>query len=196
MGRREHLEEVPLLWWTRLQLQRGWRLPLLTLRPGSSGAAIAMLLAVGCKASEPTARTAAPSPDSSAYVDQDASRAEPFSTDPTPCVDEHGESPNAGCIADAETEPLPCVKQGAMLDAKFAERQCCEGLVRSDVLIPSSDDSFYPEFPKGCGPGPVPDSTKICLACGDGQCTEAENFCSCPQDCARQDAGLDASMNR
>jgi hypothetical protein len=61
--------------------------------------------------------------------------------------------------------------------------QCCPGLIPGRDVIPSPDCDL------------VAVDSAICIACGDGVCGSGENFCNCPEDCSRPDAGTDAGTD-
>lgn len=83
-----------------------------------------------------------------------------------------------------------CHGEGEDYSAHVRSARCCSGLLSVSLdLIPmddyaGSDAQYYPE---GCGSArDVPPDMMVCIACGDGACGAAENFCNCPDDCPRE----------
>ncbi len=88
-----------------------------------------------------------------------------------------------------------CRKAGEHYEGKVICAHCCAGLTRQSILEPG--DHVPPsldQLPEGCDLAPIPESTGVCIQCGDGVCGPGENFCTCPEDCPRpvKDAGTDA----
>ena len=102
------------------------------------------------------------------------------------CCGRGGELPGFSCVDLAQDGGEygiygRCIERGQTFDAKIVGARCCEGLVRVDSVIETGETS--PGYPEGCGPGPTPPSTKLCVQCGDGTCGDQENRCNCAQDC-------------
>lgn len=67
-----------------------------------------------------------------------------------------------------------CQSEGRPVDEE-GELRCCEGLEPvARVWVGESGECLPPSFWP---------PAMICLACGDGVCTEAEDKCTCPVDC-------------
>ena len=72
--------------------------------------------------------------------------------------------------------PPGCVTEGNGYDLKaMVEGPCCDGLLAANTSEPPDAD----------GVCQVEDlnPAKVCIACGDGTCSEAENACNCAEDC-------------
>ena len=74
------------------------------------------------------------------------------------------------CPADC-MEAAVCVPEGEQL-MNF-EQQCCPNTFPVECLIMGANDRC-----EACA-----ELTQICLACGDGVCSDNENRCTCPIDC-------------
>lgn len=83
----------------------------------------------------------------------------------------------------------PCVTEGEEFLVK-SEMACSEGLVGVSARDVPRDDYTQDDYPRGCGPKDgVPPDVHVCVACGDGECGRAEQFCNCPADCEFGEAG-------
>jgi hypothetical protein len=77
----------------------------------------------------------------------------------------------AGCA-----EGAACKAEGEGYDVKaLIEGPCCEGLTAANT-------SEGPDADGACQVNDL-NPAKVCIACGDGACGEAENVCNCPDDC-------------
>lgn len=78
-----------------------------------------------------------------------------------------------------------CVPEGGIYSGHDRGAHCCSGLVSYNIVVPS-DDYEGTDLPEGCGVGEAGADMLVCIACGDGMCGTAENFCNCPEDCPRE----------
>jgi hypothetical protein len=82
----------------------------------------------------------------------------------------------AGLLVTACDELATCAAEGDGYDLKAGiEGPCCEGLTAANTT----------DAPDDAGVCQVEDlnPAKVCIACGDGACGEAENRCNCASDC-------------
>jgi hypothetical protein len=70
-----------------------------------------------------------------------------------------------------------CRAEGEGYDVKVMEEgPCCDGLSAANTSegVDSAGECQVEEL----------NPAKVCIACGDGDCGDAENACNCPADCA------------
>ena len=109
------------------------------------------------------------------------------------CCGQDGEIPNVSCIDLSGGGTIygsygQCIGQGEIYDARFAGGVCCEGLAMLHIAVPSEGETSPPNgVPAGCRLESL--SGVLCSACGNESCDDGENWCNCPDDCARPDAG-------
>ena len=81
----------------------------------------------------------------------------------------------AGCGA-VPDPGADCVAEGDGYDMKaMIPGPCCDGLTPANVTHEPDDAGV-------CQVVDI-DSSKVCIACGDGTCGTSENACNCPEDC-------------
>lgn len=77
-----------------------------------------------------------------------------------------------------------CLKEGEILDKSsglpvltgFSIRKCCKGLEAKHQSAPGGKDICLDVLCR----------CYVCLKCGNKICEEAENFCTCPEDCKKE----------
>ena len=70
-----------------------------------------------------------------------------------------------------------CAELGELIEGKVPCALCCDRLIPVTNLVVSDGGSGSTCELEG------PISLQICLPCGDGVCSSAENACACPEDC-------------
>ena len=73
-----------------------------------------------------------------------------------------------------------------MYSAHDRQAHCCKALTNANQEFVPSDSYEGNDLPDGCGVAAIPPDIMVCIACGDGTCGTAENFCNCPEDCPRE----------
>ncbi len=77
----------------------------------------------------------------------------------------------AGC-----DHPLGCAREGEGFDVKAMDPgPCCDGLTAANTTAEPDADGVCQEVDIN--------PARVCIACGDDACGEAENRCNCPEDC-------------
>lgn len=93
------------------------------------------------------------------------------------CCGAEDEIVGVNCVPESAlgTPEDQCAGSGEMIEAKMLGEHCCEGLQAMDYTGRDENGQCI-----NLGPP----SIKVCVACGDNQCTKGETSCNCPEDCS------------